>query len=265
MITLHVKIDLSDYRLNILVSNDDGITSAGLKALAKRLKRDHAVFIAAPSHEQSASSHSLTLRRPLSVEKVGVDSFAVDGTPADCVNLAVNGIFSTRPDLVVSGINHGANLGDDIFYSGTVSAAIEGMLLDIPSIAVSLEMKTSRDFGVAAEFVANLIAHIQGGGITGETVLNVNVPDHIADGDNPYRITRQGRRIYSDSTVQRVDSSRKKKFMIDTREIAFEDDIESDFFAVTHGYISITPLHLDLTDYAFIKEIRQWKIKTALR
>jgi 5'-nucleotidase len=248
--------------VKVLISNDDGINAPGLTALAAILGRDHTVFIVAPAHEQSASSHSLTLRRPLSVEKVGEDSFAVDGTPADCVNLAVNGILKTRPDLVVSGINHGANLGDDIFYSGTVSAAIEAMLLDIPSIAVSFEMKTGRDFGPAAAFAARLVAYIERHGLPKDTVLNVNVPDTVTTDDIPYRVTRQGRRIYNDSIVERLDPSADGTFMIGTKDIAFEEDIESDFFAVTRGYISITPLHLDLTNYVSIGEMKRWRIGT---
>jgi 5'-nucleotidase len=251
--------------VKVLISNDDGINALGLTTLATSLRRDHTVFIVAPAHEQSASSHSLTLRHPLSVEKVGEDSFAVDGTPADCVNLAVNGILKTRPDLVVSGINHGANLGDDVFYSGTVSAAVEAMLLDIPSVAVSFEMKTARDFGPAAEFAARLVAHIEQNGMPRDTVLNVNVPDRITTDDIPYRITRQGRRIYNDSIVERLDQSTDGTFMIGTKDIAFEEDIESDFFAVTRGYISITPLHLDLTNYVSIGEIKRWRIETGSR
>ena len=251
--------------VNILISNDDGIGAEGIGALVACLGRDHTVFIVAPTREQSASSHSLTLRHPLSVEKVAENSFSVDGTPADCVNLGVNGILAIRPDLVVSGINHGANLGDDIFYSGTVSAAIEGMLLDIPSIAVSFEMKTSRDFAPAAEFAGRLVAYVEKNGIPKDTVLNVNVPDTVTSDDIPYRVTRQGRRIYNNSIVEQLNSSKKGAFIIGTGDIPFEQDIESDFFAVTKGYISITPLHLDLTNYASVGEIRQWKIVTALK
>lgn len=249
----------------ILVSNDDGIEAEGIRALAGELGRAHTVFVVAPAREQSASSHSLTLRRPLSVQKTGDRSYAVDGTPADCVNLAVNGILTVRPDLVVSGINHGANLGDDIFYSGTVSAAVEGFLLAIPSIAVSYEMKNGRDFGPAARFAAALVDYLAGHPIPRDTVLNVNIPDAIV-ADRPfYKITRQGKRVYSDAVVGRVEPPGSGSFTIGSGEIAFEEDIESDFFAVTHGYVSITPLHLDLTNYVSIGEIRQWNIETDLK
>jgi 5'-nucleotidase len=251
--------------LNILVSNDDGIDAEGIRALTARLERDHTVFVVAPAREQSASSHSLTLRRPLSVQKTGERSYAVDGTPADCVNLAVNGILEYRPDLVVSGINHGANLGDDVFYSGTVSAAIEGLLLNIPSVAVSFEMMTVRDFGPAAGFAADLVKHIDAHPMPKDTVLNVNIPDRITSEAPPYRITRQGKRIFGTTDVKKVNSRGSGSFMIGSAEIAFEDDIESDFFSVVHGYISITPLRLDMTNYLSIEEIKQWKIRTASR
>lgn len=246
----------------ILISNDDGIDAEGIRALAGELGRGHTVFMVAPAREQSASSHSLTLRRPLSVRKVAERSWAVDGTPADCVNLAVNGILTVRPDLVVSGINHGANLGDDVFYSGTVSAAVEGTLLAIPSVAVSYEMKAARDFEPAAKFTAALVDYLAGHPMPRDTVLNVNIPDSITGDLPPYRVTRQGKRIYASAVVRPVDPPESGSFMIGPGEVPFEDDIESDFFAVTHGYISITPLHLDLTNYVSIGEIRQWKIET---
>ena len=249
----------------ILISNDDGIDAEGIGALARELERGHTVFVVAPALEQSASSHSLTLRRPLNVQNIRDRYWSVDGTPADCVNLAVNGILGVRPDLIVAGINHGANLGDDVFYSGTVSAAIEGTLLSIPSIAVSYEMKTVRDFGPAARFAADLVGYLSAHGMPRDTVLNVNVPDTIAADRPPYRITKQGKRIYGNGVVKPVDPLQGGSFMIGSAEIAFEDDIESDFFAVTHGYISITPLHLDLTNYVSIREIKQWKIETGTR
>jgi 5'-nucleotidase len=249
--------------LIILISNDDGIEAAGIRALAARLERDHTVFVVAPSREQSAASHSLTLRRPLSVQKIRERYYAVDGTPADCVNLAVNGgILDVCPDLVVSGINHGANLGDDVFYSGTVSAAIEGMLLNIPSIAVSYEMKAARDFGPAAEFSADLVSYLATHRPPNDTVLSVNIPDRITTDHPPYRVTKQGKRIYSNAAVRKTDPLEAGSFMIGPGEIDFENDIESDFFTVTHGYISITPLHLDMTNYVSIGEIKQWKIET---
>ena len=246
--------------MKILISNDDGINARGIITLAERLNEEHDVFVVAPKDERSASSHSLTLRRPLKVNKVKKNYYSVDGTPADCVNLAVNGILPIRPDLVVSGINHGGNLGDDVFYSGTVSAAFEGMLLDIPSIAISYEMKVSHDFSPAADFAARLINAIEKMGFLKDTVLNVNVPDKIRDGKDYYRITRQGKRSYDNSVVEKTDPDGGKYYMIGDARIRFDEDIESDFFAVVNGYVSITPLHLDLTNYLSIKELRDWEL-----
>ncbi|HCY19768.1 MAG TPA: 5'/3'-nucleotidase SurE, partial [Deltaproteobacteria bacterium] len=160
----------------ILVSNDDGIHSEGIKALARALKRVGDVFVVAPDRERSAASHSLTLHRPLRVEKIGINSYAVDGTPTDCINIAVNGILKKRPDLVVSGINKGGNLGDDVTYSGTVSAAMEGTLLGIPSFAISLVSRENFYFNIAAKFAARLARHILKKGLPKDTLLNVNVP-----------------------------------------------------------------------------------------
>ncbi len=244
----------------ILISNDDGIDAPGIRKLAEKLEEDHEIFIIAPTDEKSASSHSLTLKRPLSVSRRSKNYFAVDGTPADCVNLGVHSILKKKPDLVLSGINHGANLGEDIFYSGTVSAAMEGLLIGVPSIAVSFEMRNSSDFTPAAEFASRLVAYVEKAGVMKDTVLNVNVPDEIIERERIYKITKQGRRIYSDAVEEGTDTSGKKYYTIGTKEIAFEEDIDSDFFAVNNGYISITPLHLDLTNYASIMGLKDWQI-----
>lgn len=242
----------------ILISNDDGIDALGIKKLSEKLDENHEIVIVAPSDEKSASSHSLTLKRPLNVEKRSNNSFAVNGTPADCVNLAINSILDRRPDLVVSGINLGANLGEDIFYSGTVSAAMEGLLLGVPSIAFSFEMRDSFDFTQAAEFAAKLVGYVQEKGIMKDTVLNVNVPDEIIERETEYRITKQGRRLYTDAVTESKGTSGEKVYMIGSEEIRIEEDIESDFYAVNNGYVSITPLHLDLTNYSSIMELKNW-------
>ena len=246
--------------MNLLLSNDDGIEAEGLNVLAERLRRDHKIFVVAPDSEKSASSHSLTLKHPLRVKKIKKGFYAVDGTPADCVNIAINDILPKKPDLVVSRINHGANLGDDISYSGTVSAAMEGVLFNILSIAISFEMKRSYDFGPAADFAARLLLYLERNKLPKDTILNVNVPDMIVEREIDFKITRQGRRIYENAVTEKTDSSGKKFYMIGTNEIKFEEDIESDFFAVSNGYISITPLHLDLTNYSSIKELKRWRL-----
>ena len=246
--------------MNILISNDDGIDALGIIFLAERVGRDNRVFVVAPDRERSAASHSLTLKHPLKVNNLGDDRYSVDGTPADCVNLAINTILPVRPDLVLSGINHGANMGDDISYSGTVSAAKEGMLLGIPSLAFSLEMKHGQDFAPAAEFAARLVRYISNNPVHPETLLNINVPDRIVDDEVPYRITRQGKRIYDDTMIERTTDRGGDYYTIGAHEIRTSGDVESDFFAVTSGYISITPLHLDLTNYGSIAELSRWHL-----
>lgn len=244
----------------ILISNDDGIHSEGIKALARALKRVGEVFVVAPDRERSAASHSLTLHRPLRVEKIGLNAYAIDGTPTDCINLAVNGILKKRPDLVVSGINKGGNLGDDVTYSGTVSAAMEGTLLGIPSFAISL-VSISRenfDFKNAARFAARLARFILKNRLPKDTLLNINVPD--VDDIKGYRITKQGKRLYGDAIVEKVDPRGKKYYWIGGDILKWEGGEDTDFKAITSNFISITPVHLDMTNYASFKELHKWKI-----
>ena len=233
----------------ILVCNDDGIRSEGIQTLAAALEPLGDVFVVAPDREQSAAGHSLTLHRPLRVEEVASRQFAIDGTPTDCVNLAVSGILSQRPDLVVSGINKGANLGDDITYSGTVSAAMEGTLLGIPSVAISLAGRTQFDFGPAAEFSARLLAQVIEQGLPPNTLLNVNIPDRTREAMTGFRITRQGKRRFGEALVEKTDPRGKKYYWIGGDELGFIDEPGTDYAAILEGAVSITPVHLDLTHY----------------
>jgi len=233
----------------ILVSNDDGIRSEGVQTLARALEPLGDVFIVAPDREQSAAGHSLTLHRPLRVEEVAPRQFAIDGTPTDCVNLAVSGLLPGRPGMVVSGINKGANLGDDITYSGTVSAAMEGTLLGIPSIAVSVAGRTQFDFGPAAEFSARLVAEVLRNGLAPETLLNVNVPDRPREQMTGFRITKQGKRRFGEALVEKTDPRGKKYYWIGGDELGFVDEPGTDYAAIVEGAVSITPVHLDLTHY----------------
>src|SRR4029450_4292995 len=190
----------------ILISNDDGIHSEGLHALEETLRAVGEIYTVAPDREQNAVSHALTLHRPLRIEEIAPRRFAVNGTPTDCVNLALKGYLPVRPQLVVSGINKGANLGDDITYSGTVSAAIEGSLLGIPSIAVSLVAHgTQYHFGPAAEFAAILASGVITQGLTPVPLPTVNVPDLARQEIKGYRLTRQGKRRYAETIEARVD------------------------------------------------------------
>ena len=233
----------------ILVCNDDGIRSEGIQVLARALDPLGEVFVVAPDREQSAAGHSLTLHRPLRVEEIAPRQFAIDGTPTDCVNLAVSGILPGRPGLVVSGINKGANLGDDITYSGTVSAAMEGTLLGIPSLAVSLAGRTQFDFAAAAEFSARLVARVLAGGLPPDTLLNVNVPDRARDAMTGFRITRQGKRRFGEALIEKTDPRGKKYYWIGGDELGFVDEPGTDYAAILEGAVSITPVHLDLTHY----------------
>lgn len=241
--------------MRILVCNDDGIRAAGIRALEAALQPLGDVWVVAPDREQSAASHSLSLYRPLRVEEIDDRHFAVDGTPTDAVNLAINGIMKARPDLVVSGINHGGNLGDDITYSGTVSAAMEGTLLGVPSIAVSLAGRDALDFGLAASFAARLAAIVGARGMPRDTLLNVNVPGLPNAEVRGWRITRQGKRRYGDAIVEHLDPRGRKYYWIGGDDLGFVPGEGTDCTAIAEGFISITPLHLDLTNYASIAEL----------
>ena len=238
----------------ILVSNDDGIQSEGLTRLASAVGRVDSVVVVAPDRERSAVSHALTLDRPLRADEVREGWFAVDGTPTDCINLALNGLLAERPWLVVSGINRGANLGDDITYSGTVSAAMEAVLLGIPAVAFSQVGRAAFDYSVAAEFAEALVGTLDDATIPPDTLLNVNVPE----GDRPdgFAVTRQGKRRYGDAIVEKTDPRGRKYYWIGGTELGFDDVAGTDFAAIHAGRISVTPLHLDLTNYESMKAIR---------
>lgn len=241
----------------ILVSNDDGIHSDGLQALADAIRAHARVIVVAPDREQSAVSHALTLHRPLRIDQVGDDRWTVDGTPTDCVNLAINGILEERPALVVSGINKGANLGDDVTYSGTVSAAMEGTLLGVPSIAVSQVGRGPYDFAIAAAFAGELVERVLANPMPPDTLLNVNVPQ-FAGGERPRGVvlTRMGKRRYGDAIIEKVDPRGRKYYWIGGEELSFVEAEGTDFDAVSRGCISLTPIHLDLTNYASFDALR---------
>ncbi len=244
--------------MSILVTNDDGIDSQGIQILAETLKVLGRVYVVAPDKECSAMAHSLSLRRPLRVDQIREDYFAVDGTPADCVNLAVCSLLSKRPNLIVSGINKGGNLGEDITYSGTVSAAFEGAFYGIPSFAISLVSKNDFKFKTAASFALRIARFILRNGLPRNTFLNINVPNLNEDGVQSYRITKQGRRIYGDGVVEEVDPGGQKHYWIRGHR-GIESKEGTDFEAISNNHISITPLHLDLTDYSLVEEMGKWK------
>ncbi len=240
----------------ILVTNDDGVLSPGIQTLAKRLREIDSVIIVAPDRERSAAGHSMTLHRPLLIEKIKEDIYSVNGTPTDCVNIAVKGLLDERPRLVVSGINKGPNLGDDITYSGTVAGAMEARLLGIPSLAVSINARQDFLFADAAEVAARLASMVLEQGLSEGTLLNVNVPNVHFSEIKGTAITRLGKRIYHQMTVERVDPRGKKYYWIGGGEPDWEREEGTDFDAVDRKFVSVTPLHLDLTDHASFERLR---------
>ena len=231
----------------ILVTNDDGHFSPGIHALAAALRALGDVVIVAPQTEASAVGHALTLRRPLRVEHVSDGVYAVDGTPTDCVNIAIDQIMTHKPDLIVSGINKGFNIGDDVTYSGTVAGALEGALLGFQAIAVSQEYtKEAWDFTVAAEFAARLAGKMLKQPLPMRTFLNVNVPMGTIAG---VRTTVQARRNHITKVARRMDPRERPYFWIEEASDDWELDEASDHHAINSGYISVTPLQPDLTDH----------------
>ncbi len=253
-------------RLIILLSNDDGVYAQGLLTLKEALSPIAEVYVVAPDREKSAVSHAVTLHRPLRVEQISEKVFAVDGTPTDCVILGVNKLLKERPSIVVSGINQGGNMGDDVTYSGTVSAAMEGTILGIPSIAVSLLVGRYRNYENAARFIVKLVKWIQTTPLPPDTFLNVNVPDAERYEDiKGVAWTRQGKRVYSDSIEELVDPRGRRYYWIGGIPLKdVENDDDTDIGAVGKGFISITPIHLDLTDHKALDSFRKGVNKAPL-
>jgi len=245
--------------IDILITNDDGIQSEGLRALWDALAAIGTVAAVAPDREQSTTSHAITLHRPLRAQWVSEGFCAVDGTPADCVNLSINGILRNRPKILVSGINKGENLGDDVTYSGTVSAAIEGTLIGIPSVAISLVAREDFRFEAAASFARKIVQLVLAQGLPKDTLLNINVPNLPPDEIRGVEITRQGKRVYGDAVVEKVDPRGKKYYWIGGDILGYRHIPGSDFDAISRRMISVTPLKLDLTDYGLVEELKKWK------
>lgn len=240
-----------------LLTNDDGIHSRGLKALADGIRDMGDITVVAPDRERSAAGHSLTLHRPLRAHAVASGWYSVDGTPTDCINLGVFGILKKKPDLIISGINMGGNLGDDLTYSGTVSAAVEGCLLEIPSFAISLVVNNGDHFDTAAGIAATVAEKMRRDGLTPRTCLNINVPDVPPDDLKGIRITRQGRKRYGDTIVEKKDPRDKTYYWIGSGEIMVEKGEGTDIEAVLQGYVSVTPLHTDMTDYSAMETLKK--------
>lgn len=245
--------------MKILVTNDDGIASAGVHALAEALRSLGEVWIVAPDRERTAVGHALTLHKPLRINRVERRVFTVNGTPTDCVNLALTQLLRGKPALVVSGINRGVNLGDDVTYSGTVSAALEGTILGVPSIAVSQEGKERFRFPVAAEYAARVARAVLEHGLPEETLLNVNVPDRPKRAITGVQVTSLSRRRFENPIIEKVDPHGRKYYWIAGTRIAWDRSKGSDHEAVRRGMVSITPIHLDTTHYAVLERFRPWE------
>jgi 5'-nucleotidase len=263
--------------MRVLLTNDDGISAPGLQAARRALREVDGVEVdvIAPDSNRSATARSITTRSPLTVEEVefgdGDRGFATDGTPVDCVRFAELGLVGHRPDLIVSGINHGANLGDDITYSGTVAAAFEGIVLGIPAVAISQQSSGGGmgyvsgrfDFAMAASFVAQLVASLQSEPMPPKTLINVNCPAGEPSG---IEVTKLGKRVYNDELklVGEEDDSGRRRYEIYGWQPGFEELEGTDLMAVSQGRIAVTPIHFDLTDHGELDRLRGWPLEQML-
>jgi 5'-nucleotidase len=248
--------------LNILICNDDGIDAPGIQALAQELKKIARVTVVAPDRQQSAVGHAITMNYPIravAFHKNGeFFGYAVDGTPADCVKLAVKFLLKEKPDLLVSGINHGSNTAINIIYSGTVSAATEGTILGIPSIAVSLTTYAAADFSYAARIAARLAQMVIERGLPQGTLLNVNVPALPEKEIKGIKVTEQGKSSWDDTFDVRRDPANREYFWLTGRMNVTDTDPDTDQVAVMEGYVSVTPIHYDITDRDQLGRLRSW-------
>lgn len=247
--------------MQILVSNDDGILAAGISLLADACRDVGHVTVVAPDREQSGTSHSLTLHHPLRAQRRPDGAFQVDGTPTDCVMLAIEGLMPVRPDFVFSGINHGPNMGEDVLYSGTVSAAMEAVMLGVPGVAFSFAGKQHETLLTYRDFLARLIRRITSvEGYPRSTLLNINLPDLPADEIRGVRVTRLGSRFFSDSLARMKDPWGRDIYWIGGGFATWSGDETTDQAAIRDGFVSITPLQMDLTDHTLLETVRGWSL-----
>ena len=244
--------------LRLLHSNDDGCSAPGLAALAEALGAEGEVTVVAPDRNRSGASNSLTLERPLRVTEQGPGRYCVDGTPTDCVHLAITGLLEEEPDMVVSGINDGANLGDDVLYSGTVAAAVEGRFLGLPAIAISLVGHTGRHFDTAAQVARRLVLGLRRNPLPADTILNVNVPDLPLAEIRGFQATRLGHRHKAEPVIRDQDPRGRTIYWVGPAGPAQDAGPGTDFHAVEHGYVSVTPIQVDLTRYPAIDPVAHW-------
>lgn len=250
--------------MHILLSNDDGYFAPGLAVLAEALSKHAEIVVVAPERDRSGASNSLTLDRPLQVRRSHNGFHYVNGTPTDCVHLAVTGMLDRLPDMVISGINHGANMGDDTIYSGTVAAATEGFLLGIPSIAVSLASKAAGNYPAAAQAACDMVERFRRRPFSFPVLLNVNVPDVPADQLAGTVVTRLGRRHKSEPVIRSTTPRGETVYWIGAAGDAEDAGEGTDFHAVANQMVSVTPLQIDLTHYARLESVRDWLKEPAL-
>jgi 5'-nucleotidase len=245
--------------MHILISNDDGLSATGIQVLAGRIRQLGDITIVAPDRNCSGASNSLTLESPIRIYEVEPGVHRVSGTPTDCVHIALTGLLKEDPDMVLSGINHGANLGDDVIYSGTVAAAMEGRFLGLPAIAISLVYEdTPTHFATAAEAAARLVAQLLRDPLPADTILNVNVPDRPWDEIEGFEVTRLGHRHRAEPCVATEDPRGRPMYWIGPAGEEHDAGPGTDFDAIRRGFISITPIHVDLTRYQALDQVAGW-------
>lgn len=247
--------------MHILVSNDDGYLAEGLNCLVEHLQQIARVTVVAPQTDRSGASNSLTLDRPLLPETADNGFIAINGTPTDCVHIAITALLKDdQPDIIVSGINRGPNMGDDILYSGTVAAATEGRFLGLPAIAVSLGSFDGNHFATAARVVVDLIRKLQSEPLSADTILNINVPDIEYEQLDSIQVTRLGKRHKAEPAVEALDPRNKKVYWLGPVGDEADAGPGTDFYAVKHHQVSITPIKIDLTNYDIQDQLKQWLV-----
>lgn len=244
--------------MKILISNDDGYMAQGIRVLADAMSSLGNITVVAPDRNRSGASNSLTLENPLRVSRLDNGVYRIEGTPTDCVHLAVTGLLDEEPDMVVSGINAGANLGDDVLYSGTVAAAMEGRFLGLPAIAISLNSHTATHYETAAWAAKKIVMHLQKSSLPADTILNVNVPDLPIDQIIGFESTRLGHRHKAEPVIKEFDPRGREMYWIGPAGEEQDAGPGTDFDAIRRGAVSVTPLQIDLTSYSAIDGVATW-------
>lgn len=251
--------------MRILVSNDDGVSAPGIKILATALASIAEVIVVAPDRNRSGASNSLSLTRPIRLKQLDNAYYSVEGTPTDCVHLALTGLLDVKVDMVVSGINDGANLGDDILYSGTVAAAMEGRHLGFPALALSMVGETIQHYETAALFAKRLVTELHQCTLPSQTILNINIPDVPAEELQGVEVTRLGTRHTAEPVVKQLDPRGRQIYWVGPPGLQADAGPGTDFFAVSQNRISVTPLHLDMTHYKLFDQLSAWIDRVPLK